>query len=197
MPLWIKVSVTAFVCLLVPLYWRSYGAVNFLWFSDVALFVTALALWLESRLMASMMALGVMIPELVWTANFLTGGVLFGGMEYLFEAETPALLRALSLFHIGVPVILIWMLVRLGYDRRAFIAQTVFAWIWLPLTYLLSDPSWNINWVFGWGSQPQTLMPELLYLVLWMLVVPVALFLPAHLVLLRFFAGTPPGGHSA
>jgi hypothetical protein len=35
-----------------------------LWFSDVALLVTVPALWIESRLLASMMALAVILPEL-------------------------------------------------------------------------------------------------------------------------------------
>lgn len=39
-PLWIKITYTLFVCLLVPVYLRHYGPANFLWFSDVALLVT-------------------------------------------------------------------------------------------------------------------------------------------------------------
>src|SRR2546423_14580012 len=36
---------------LVPVYVRQYGWRNFLWFSDVALFVTIAALWLENALL--------------------------------------------------------------------------------------------------------------------------------------------------
>ena len=48
-PLWIKIAYTLFICVLVPVYWVQYGPGNFLWFSDIALFVTAAALWLETR----------------------------------------------------------------------------------------------------------------------------------------------------
>ena len=187
MPLWIKIAVTAFLCLLLPVYWRAYGATNFLWFSDIALMVTALALWLENRLLASMMTLGALIPECVWTANFIFGGTLFSGMEYLFAPQMSGYLLGLSLFHIAVPLILIWMLARLGYDRRALVAQTAFTWGLLPLTYVFSEPEENINWVFGFGNAPQTVMPGPLYLALWMLAVPVALFLPTHMLLGRLF----------
>jgi len=36
-PLGLKIVYTLFVCALVPIYWRQYGAANFLWFSDIAL----------------------------------------------------------------------------------------------------------------------------------------------------------------
>ena len=55
-PLWLKITYTLFVSSVVPVYWRRYGPANFLWFSDIALLVTVPALWLESPLLASMMA---------------------------------------------------------------------------------------------------------------------------------------------
>src|SRR6266571_6116529 len=53
-PLWIKLPYTAFLAVLIPFYWRTYGPVNFLWFCDVALLVTLPALWLESPFLSSM-----------------------------------------------------------------------------------------------------------------------------------------------
>jgi hypothetical protein len=49
-PLWLKSFYTLFVGLLVPVYWHRYGAANFFRFSDIALLVTAIALWLESSM---------------------------------------------------------------------------------------------------------------------------------------------------
>ena len=70
-PLWIKVSYALFVALLVPIYWMQYGPQNFLWGSDLVLFGTLLAVWLESRLLASMMAIAALIPELLWTIDYV------------------------------------------------------------------------------------------------------------------------------
>jgi hypothetical protein len=39
LPLWLKVLYTAFAGVLVPYYWRTYGALNFLYFCDVALLI--------------------------------------------------------------------------------------------------------------------------------------------------------------
>jgi hypothetical protein len=58
-PLWLKLLDTAYVAILVPVYWRFYGPANFLWFSDLALLISLAALWLENPLLASMQALSV------------------------------------------------------------------------------------------------------------------------------------------
>ena len=63
------------------MYWIWLGPANFLWASDIALFVTLAALWLESRLLASMMTLAVLLPELLWNVDFfgsLLGIDIFG-----------------------------------------------------------------------------------------------------------------------
>ena len=83
---------------------------------------------------------------------------------YIFDAKIPRFIRALSLFHLPLPVLLLWMVERLGYDRRAWLAQTALAWCVLLGCYLLSDPAQNINWVFGPGERPQSRMPAPLYL---------------------------------
>src|SRR5438132_9276654 len=70
-PLLFKWLYTLFVAVLIPAYWRYYGPGNFLWFSDLALFLTLAAVWLESPLLASMQALSVGLLELVWLADFL------------------------------------------------------------------------------------------------------------------------------
>lgn len=184
----IKLAYAAFVCLLVPVYWHAYGPENFLWFSDIALFVTLAALWARSALLASMAAVGVLALELLWTLDFLTGGRLVGLAGYMFESDKPLYLRGLSLFHLLLPPLLLWLLHRLGYDRRALVAQTALAWIVLPLTYLATDPEQNINWVFGPGTDsPDPLSPSL-YLGLLMVALPILVYLPSHWALQRFFA---------
>ena len=190
-PLWIKVAYTLFLCVLVPVYWVSSGPRNFLWFSDIALLLTGPALWLESSLLASMMVLAIALPELGWNADFFgrlaTGRQILGLSAYMFDGRKPLGLRALSLFHVGLPVLLIWMLHRLGYDGRAWAAQTALALVVLPVTYWLIAPADNVNWVYGPGSEPQTRMPPLAYLLLVMAFFPLGIYWPTHLLLRRLF----------
>ena len=191
--LYLKVPYTVFVCVLVPVYWVEYGPANFLWGSDIALFVTLLALWTESRLLASMMAIGILLPEVAWTLD-LALRMVFGpeaipmaGTGYMFDSDIPLWILSLSAFHLALPVILVWLLYRLGYHRKALLWQTLLLWVVLPLTYAVSDPADNINWVHGFGGLPQTLVSGPIFVLLLMAFFPVALYLPMHLLLSRLF----------
>lgn len=196
--LWIKVTYTLFVVVLVPLYWIEYGPENFLWGSDIALFATLLAVWAENRLLASMMAVAALLPELFWTIDFVCR-LIAGpealptlGTRYMFDSEIPVLVRGLSLFHMALPAFLIWLVYRLGYERHALVYQTLLALLVLPITYMVTEPSANINWVYGFGREPQTWMAGPLYLVLLMVLIPLGLYLPTHLLLSKLFAGRRP-----
>ena len=185
--LWIKLAYTAFLCILVPVYWRKYGPANFLWFSDVALIGTALALWREDALLASMMAIGALLPELGWNvtyfARLLLGVRITALADYMFDARRSIYLRALSLFHIVLPLLLLWLVDRLGYDPRALAGQTLLAWLILPATWLFTQPAKNINWVFGLQPLGRGRIATLPWLLAAMLLFPLCAFLPAHLVL--------------
>jgi hypothetical protein len=192
LPLWLKLAYTAFVAVVIVVYWFKYGPGNFLWFSDIALIGTIPALWLEQPLLASTMALAVVLPEVLWNAGYflqvLSGRRICGLTDYMFDPSLPRYLRALSLFHVFLPVLLVWVVARLGYDRRALVAQTLLAWVVLPLTYGLTDPKANINWVRGFGGPgARTRLPPLLYLALLMIGFPLLIYWPTHLVLASLF----------
>lgn len=190
-PLWIKIGYALFLCILIPIYFKKYGPANFFWFSDVALFGTGIALWLESSLIASMMAVGVFLPELAWNIEFffrlLTGKKIGGLSDYMFDKNKPLYLRGLSLFHVILPMVMLYLLAVLSYDERGVIYQVFLSWAVLLLTYALTDPKENINWVFGPGGKPQEKISSLLYLFLLMLLFPLLIFLPTHFLLSWWF----------
>lgn len=185
--LWIKIIYTLFVLALIPVYWKHWGPANFLWFSDVALFLSVGALWMESRLLVSTLAVGVLLPELYWNfeliVRLLTKKKLAGLTNYMFNTKYPLFLRLLSLFHVFLPVLLIYMLAEFGYDSDALYLQTGLAWIVLFLCYKLTPPSANINWVFGPGNSPQHKIPSKYYLLITMAAYPLLLFIPTHFIL--------------
>ncbi len=185
-PVSLKISYTLFLGVLVAVYLRDYGPGNFLWFSDLALLVLLIALWRESALLSSMAAVGTLVFELGWNFDFLTGGRLVGGVDYMFDPAMPLYLRGLSLFHVALPVLQIWLIYRLGYDGRALYAQTLAVWIVLPLTYLLTEPADNVNWAFGLGG-PQSAFDPLVYLAFLMVALPLVVCVPTHLVLQMLF----------
>jgi len=190
-PLWLKLAYTLMAAAILPVYLVHYGPANFLWFSDIALVVTGIALWYESRLLASMMAVGVLLPELLWNVSFfsrLLAGVRVSGLaDYMFDPAIPRWIRALSLFHIPMPIVLLWMVHTFGYDPRALPSQTALAWVVFAVTYAVTDPRENINWVFGPGGRPQQRLSPRLYLALVLIVFPLIVYVPTHFLLRALF----------
>jgi hypothetical protein len=192
-PLWVKLAYTAYAGAILSVYARKAdaGPLNFLWFSDIALFTTGVALWLESSLVASTTAVGVLALELFWNLSFvvrlLTGKRLSSLTDYMFDEKRPLFMRGLSLFHVVLPFLLVWLLASFGYDSRAWLAMTLVAWVVLPASYLLTRPEHNINWVFGFGSPPHRPLPPKVWLLGLMLGFPILIYLPTHFLLRAIF----------
>jgi hypothetical protein len=201
-PTWVKVAYSLFVAVLVPSYWVAYSPWNFLYFCDIALLVTGVAIWVESPLLVSMQAVAITLPQMLWVVDFLcrliAGMHITGVTSYMLDSSIPLFLRALSLFHGWLPFVLLWLLSRLGYDRRALGIQSVVAIIVFLISYLFAPapppsanhPNWavNINYVYGLDDKhPQTLMEPWLWLLCLTTVTVIVLYLPTHLVLRRVF----------
>jgi hypothetical protein len=205
-PLWLKIVYTAFMAVLVPVYWYNYGPTNFLYFCDVCLFLTLVAVWCESKLLASMCAVGILLPQLLWVTDFVCGcvGVPLTGMtNYMFHEHKSLFLRGLSLFHGWIPFLLIYLVLVLGYDRRALPAWTALAWALLLVGYFLlpappapvDNPNLpvNVNYVYGMNDdKPQEWMHPLLWLGTLMAGLPVLLYWPTHLLLIGMTRLTEP-----
>ncbi len=191
LPLWLKLVWTLPAFTILVVYWRQYGPGNLLWFSDIALILSIPALWLESPLLAGVAAVLVLVPELVWNVAFfcrLTTGRRLGGIvDYMFEPDRPRFLRALSLFHVPLPLLLLWLVWQLGYDARALPLAVVLTWLLMPATRLLTRPERNVNWVHGLPQHRDTVHPVVFVGIL-MLAIPLVFHLPAHLLLSHLFA---------
>ena len=104
----------------------------------------------------------------------------------MFDPAIPALVRLLGLYHVVVPPLLLWALVRLGYDTRAWKYQTLSAWMVVPINYFWR-PQYNVNWARGLGRE-QHMIPGWLYLLGYLIVVPLLVYWPTH-ALLRWWGG--------
>ena len=201
-PLAAKLVVTAFLAVLVPVYLHTYGPTNFLWFCDAALILTVAGMWLESPLLISMCAVGILLPQCLWLADFgvnLLGFHFLNLTGYMFDPALPLFTRALSLFHGWLPMLLVWLLFRLGYDKWALISWTVMAGGLVLICYFFTPPAGarlanpnipiNINYLYGFNDrQPQHWLNQNLYVILWFGVLWLAAFLPTHLTLRKTFA---------
>ncbi len=195
-PLGLKIAYSAFMAVLVPVYWVNYGPTNFLYFCDCALLVTLVALWTESAYLASMQALAITLPQAVWVLDFVAYAVFRRHVVdltgYMFESERPLFLRALSFFHFWLPFLLLWTVRRLGYDRRAWIGQTAFGTAILLASYVLAplpiDPVvGNVNKIHGPSeSSPQTWMDPRLWVLVLVAGTILVIYIPTHALLSRW-----------
>ena len=205
-PTWVKLAYSAFVVILVPFYWVAYSPWNFLYFCDIALLMTGVAVWIESPRLVSMQAVAITAPQMLWVLDLLcrlvVGVHVTGVTSYMLDSSIPLFLRGLSLFHGWLPFFLLWLLSRLGYDPRALVRQSVVAIIVLFISYSFapapppsaSHPHWavNINYVYGLDdAHPQTRMAPHLWVLFLMAFNVIALYVPTHLVLRRVFDPPP------
>jgi hypothetical protein len=188
MPLWLKIAWTAWLLVWAPVYWRQYGAQNFLYFCDLGNFLIAIALWMESRLIFSWQAAGLVAFQTLYILDLLgallSGKHVIGGTEYIFDPSIPGSVRVLGLYHLMVPPLLLWAVRRLGYDSSGWKWQTFATWIIVPINFFWR-PQFNVNWARGIGHE-QHFMPAWLYLTGYLIVAPLLVYWPTHLALSRW-----------
>jgi len=191
-PFWLKLSYTLFVLIFIPVYWVLVGPKNFLWFSDVALFLTVYSLWKKSALTNSMMFLAVVLLESIWIIDvsyqFISGHTLIGLAAYMFDPAEKTIIKTLSgIFHFGMPATIVYLTMLWGYDKRALLRQSILAVVILLLTYW-ANPDENINWVRGlFGKEGFTLgLKQPYYLLSLLVLYPLMIYTPVHFLMKKF-----------
>lgn len=170
-----------------PTYAAVYGFGNFVHLCDVAVILTCVGLWLGSPLLLSMQALNILI-DLTWDLDLgwrlASGRHLLGGTEYMWDPKYALGVRLLSLFHLALPVVQLWALRRVGYDRRALAAQSVLGLVLIVAARALG-PEVNVNYAWqdpffhrSWGPAPAHIALIFAGLV-------AVVYLPAHATLTR------------
>jgi len=190
-PLWLKIGWTVWLVVWAPIYWHQYGAQNFLYFCDLGNLLIGIALWLESPLIFSSQATGLLLFQTLYLIDLIgtliSGVHIIGGTEYMFDPHLPLIVRLLSLFHVVTPPLLLWALWRLGYDNRGWKLQSLMTWVVVPINYFWR-PQYDVNWARGLFYREQHAVPGPLYLLGYLIVVPIMVYWPTHLFLRWWFA---------
>jgi hypothetical protein len=181
----------AWLAVWIPSYTATWGWRNFLQLCDIAVIITAVGLWRGSSLLLSSQALSSLVVDALWTIDaggrLLTGHHLIGGTAYMWDASFPLPVRLLSLFHVFWPVLLLWSLTKVGYDRRALALQTAIAAVALVLTRIVGDPAKNANFAFRDPFTGSSLGPAPVHLALSVAVLALVAYLPSHLLFSRLY----------
>lgn len=184
-PLSLKIAWTVFLLGWAPVYWKQYGAQNFLFYCDLGNVLIGVALWTESRLVFSWQAVGLLVFQTLYTIDllgaFFFGAHAIGGTEYMFDRTIPMMVRLIGLYHLVVPPLLLWAVRRLGYDENGWKWQTALTWIVVPINFFWR-PQYNVNWARGLGHE-QHLVPSWLYVFAYLILVPMVIYRPTDMFL--------------
>ncbi len=136
----------------VPSYAVAYGFTNFLFLCNLGVMLTAVGLLAESPLLLSSQAVAAPVIGIAWALDagwrLATGEFLFGATGYMWDPQYPLFTRLLSLYHVAWPLLVVWCVRRLGYDRRGWPLQTLIAAAAILTARLATAPADNVNFAF-------------------------------------------------
>jgi len=136
----------------VPSYAAAYGFANFLFLCNLGVMLTAVGLLAENQLLLSSQALAAPVIGLAWALDagwrLATGDFLYGATSYMWDPRYPLFTRLLSLYHVVWPLLVLWCVRRLGYDRRGWPLQTAIAAAAVLAARLATAPADNVNFAF-------------------------------------------------
>jgi hypothetical protein len=169
-----------------PAYFRVWGWANLLHLCDVAVILTFVGIWLANPLLLSSQAVSSLAAGFFWILDvgwrLTTGRFLLGGTDYMWDARYPLWVRLLSTFHVALPLVLLWTLRKVGYDRRAFGLQSAMAIVLLIVSRFLSAEL-NMNYAYrdpvfyrAWG-------PAASHLAMIFIPLVALIYWPTHLLL--------------
>lgn len=176
---------TAWMVLWVTVILTHQGPQNFIWLCNLAQFITLWALWRGNVLLASSQVGTVSLVGVVWSVDLLVG-LASGGQShtgftaYMFNDDLALIVRLTSLYHIGLPILLLWAVARLGYDWRGPWLQCVISALAVIAAWLLTEPHRNVNWVFYPFGVEQDWMPEFLWVGVLLIAYPLLIIWPGH-----------------
>jgi hypothetical protein len=187
---WIRWVALLWLVFWFAVYWRNWGVLNFLHFCDIAEILACIGFVADSALLISSQAVASLLVDAAWALDagwqILFRHHLIGGTEYLFDPSHPLWVRLLSLFHLALPVLLLWALHRLGYDHRGLPLQLGIAFVAFVASRF-TPPAENMNDAFAdpffhraWGPAPVHIVVIFLFMLF-------AVYLPTHLFLQRLF----------
>lgn len=199
LPLWVRWVSFAWLTVWIPSYSVYWGWANFLHLCDIAVLLTCVGLVFNNALLLSSQAVSSLVADLLWCVDagwrWIVGRHLTGGTEYMWDARVPLWVRLLSLFHVVLPLLLLWTLRQTGYDSRGFRLQCWIAGALLVVSRILG-PARNLNYAFFDPLFRRTFGPAPVHLALVFIALVGMVYWPTHRILAWALPPCGPAGSS-
>ena len=185
-PLPARLFFTAWMAFWMPVILVTSGAQNFWWLCNLAQFLLLIAVWIDGRLLISSQAGTVLVVGLVWTMDLMGALVLgsspFGITSYMFNEELALIQRATSTYHVWLPVFVVWLVLRMGYDRRGFWLQCGIGTLAVVGSAIFGESGRNLNYTEAPFGIEQTWLPDWQFIPLLCIATALLVYLPGHLI---------------
>ncbi len=145
-------AAAGFLAFYLPAYAVAYGIANFLFLCNLSVILGAIGIWTGHRVLVSSQAVAILLVGTAWTLDVATRLVFgvhwIGGTEYMWDPQWPLVTRLLSLYHVALPLALVAVLRRIGYDSRGYWLQSAIAIAGVSAGRFFG-PHANINYAFA------------------------------------------------
>jgi len=183
-PLAARIGFTLWMAVWVPVVVSTQGPQNFWWLCNLAQFLLLWAVWRGDALIASSQAGVVVLVGLVWSLDFAAAWIVgespTGITAYMFDDALPLALRVTSIYHVWLPVFAVWLVRRLGFDRRGVGLQCAIATLAIFGGWVFGDPNRNLNYTHAPFGIEQVWLPPPLYVAVVCLGTALLVLLPGH-----------------
>src|SRR3989344_5027572 len=123
-----------------------------LWFCNAAIYLLAIALYIESSVMLTGILLGALVVQIPWVVDFLVrlifGYELFGVASYMFDYGFSNIRFYLELDHLLILPLSIYAIRKTGFHKNGWVFAALVAFIINTGAYAFSSYLDNINCVF-------------------------------------------------
>ncbi len=180
----------AWMAVWLPSYIRVWGWANLLHLCDIAVILAFIGIWWANPLLISSQTVSSLAAGVFWCLDvgwrLATGRYLVGGTDYMWDTRYPLWVRLLSTFHVGLPLVLLWAMRKVGYDRRALALQAALAAGLLIVSRFLSAEL-NMNYAYRDPLLQRTWGPAPVHLAVIYIPLVALIYWPTHLLLAWLF----------
>jgi len=182
----LRLLVLAWLLIYIPAYFMAYGGWHFLQLCNLGVLISCAGILSANSLLISSQAVATPVIGIFWLVDFLarliTGRFIHAGTAYMWDTSIPLLVRVLSLYHIVLPLLLIYCLRKAAYDKRGFAVQAGIAMLVMLASLFAFSESENLNYVYHWpGGRILFGQPYLHVLISFLLLILV--YWPSHYLL--------------
>ena len=181
-----RIGFTLWMVFWIPVVLATQGPQNFWWLCNLAQFILLYSLWTSNRLLVSSQAGTIVVVGAAWTIDLagalMTGNSPFGITTYMFNKDLSIALRATSTYHMWLPVFVLWLCRKDGYDVRGLWLQCGIGTAAILGSWILGDPVRNLNYTIAPFGIQQVWLPQALYIPLLCIGTAVLVYLPGHFI---------------